>query len=130
MAVFQMMRRTAFTSLNWDEVDVERLELIKRVVMEPTRAVLLAPPQLAMNTQQLWFYCVIIVNLGSARWFLLRNYKTHCRTGEDFVSRVGHFKKNLVGAGRQSNQDNRVFAGVRPCTFPVVDGDVEVTETW
>ncbi|WP_191624963.1 hypothetical protein [Pseudomonas fluorescens] len=56
MAVFQMMRRTAFTSLNWDEADVERLELIKRVVMEPTRAVLLTPPQLAMNTQQLWFY--------------------------------------------------------------------------
>ena len=37
-----MMRRTAFTSLNWDEVDVERLELIKRVVMEPPPAVLLA----------------------------------------------------------------------------------------
>ena len=65
MAVFQMMRRTAFTSLNWDEVDVERLELIKRVVMEPTRAVLLTPPQLAMNTQQSGFYCVTIVDVGA-----------------------------------------------------------------
>lgn len=40
LAVFQMMRRTALTSLNWDEVDAERLELIKRVVIEQTRVVL------------------------------------------------------------------------------------------
>ena len=83
-----------------------------------------------MNTQSLWFDCVITVNVGSVRRLLLRNDKTHCRTGEDFVSRIGHFKQNLVSAGRQSNQDDRVFAGVRPCAFPVVDGHVEVTETW
>ncbi|TWC11589.1 TetR family transcriptional regulator [Pseudomonas sp. SJZ083] len=40
LAVFQMMRRTALTSLNWDKVDAERLELIKRVVIDHTRAVL------------------------------------------------------------------------------------------
>ena len=83
-----------------------------------------------MNTQLLWFYCVTLVNVGGVRWFLLRNYKTHYRTGEDFVSRVGHFKKNLMRAGFESNQDNRVFTGVRPCPFPVVDGHVKVTEAW
>ncbi|MNR63241.1 putative DNA-binding transcriptional regulator [compost metagenome] len=40
LAVFQMMRRTALVSLNWDEVDAERLELIKRVVIEQARVVL------------------------------------------------------------------------------------------
>ena len=61
-------------------------------------------------------------------WFLFRNDETHCRTGKDLVSRVGHFKKNLVSARGQSDQDNRVFTGVRPCTFPVVDGHVKVPE--
>jgi len=42
LAVFQMMRRTALIALNWDEVDAQRLELIKRVVIEHTRAVLRA----------------------------------------------------------------------------------------
>ena len=60
--------------------------------------------------------------------FLFRNDETHCRTGKDFVSRVGHFKKNLVSAGGQSDQDNRVFTGVCPCTFPIVDGHVKVPE--
>ncbi|WP_223570856.1 CerR family C-terminal domain-containing protein [Pseudomonas sp. BF-R-26] len=40
LAVFQMMRRTALTSLNWDKVDAERLDLITRVVIDHTRAVL------------------------------------------------------------------------------------------
>ncbi|CRL51804.1 CerR family C-terminal domain-containing protein [Pseudomonas sp. P154a] len=40
LAVFQMMRRTALTSLNWGEVDAQRLELIKCVVIKHTRAVL------------------------------------------------------------------------------------------
>lgn len=83
-----------------------------------------------MNAQPLWLYCVITVNVGCVRWFLLRNNKTHYRTGEDIVRRVSHFKKYLVSAGRQPNQDNRIFTGVRPCTFPVVHGHVKVTETW
>lgn len=88
------------------------------------------PQPFAINTQQLWFYCVTIVNVRDVRWFLLRNYETHYRTGEDFVSRVGHFKKNLVSARRQPDQDNWIFTGVRPGTFPVVDGHVKVAETW
>jgi hypothetical protein len=64
-----------------------------------------------------------------ARWVLFRNCKTHYRTGEDFVSRVGHFKKKLMSARRQSDQDNRIITGVRPCTFPVVDDQAKPTRT-
>lgn len=40
LALFQMMHRSAMTSLNWDEIDENRLGLIKRIVTEHTRILL------------------------------------------------------------------------------------------
>jgi TetR/AcrR family transcriptional regulator, regulator of cefoperazone and chloramphenicol sensitivity len=38
--VFQVMRRSALTSLNWDTVNTERLALIKKIILEQTAALL------------------------------------------------------------------------------------------
>jgi hypothetical protein len=37
---FQVLRRTALTSLNWDTINADRLALLKRVIGEQTAALL------------------------------------------------------------------------------------------
>jgi hypothetical protein len=37
---FQVLRRTALTSLNWDAINADRLALLKRVIGEQTAALL------------------------------------------------------------------------------------------
>ncbi|WP_211085971.1 CerR family C-terminal domain-containing protein [Shewanella oncorhynchi] len=40
LALFQMMRRTAMASLDWEDIDAKRLDLIKRVITEHSRILL------------------------------------------------------------------------------------------
>ena len=49
LTVFQVMRRSALTALNWDTVNAERLVLIKKIILEQT-AVLLRSMTAARDT--------------------------------------------------------------------------------
>ncbi|UFZ05712.1 hypothetical protein LQG66_05200 [Bradyrhizobium ontarionense] len=49
---------------------------------------------------------------------------------EDLVARIGKFDQHAVRSRRQTLEDDRFFAGVKPMPRAVIDCDVKVAEPW
>lgn len=59
-----------------------------------------------------------------------RHRELHGLAGDDFVGRVSEFDQNLVRAGYQSNKNNRFATGIDKVPRRVVDGNMDVADTW